>query len=68
MALALRDAGFKNAGVNVGTIVLDRFHYRVDNVLIAWQRNAMYTAGKGMIPMAMKVDRKRRLVEFVQEC
>ena len=61
MALALRDAGFKHVGVNVGAIVLDRFHYRVDKVLIDWQRNAMCTAGKGMTPMAMKVDPEKAL-------
>ena len=66
MARALRDAGFKNVDVNLGTIVLDDgVCYQVDDDLVKWQRDAM--GGQGMSPIAMKFCREHRLVELVEE-
>ena len=45
--------------------MLDDGHYRVDNVLVDWQRNAIDE--EVMSPIAIKVDREKRLVEFLQE-
>ena len=72
MARALRDAGFKVVTVDLYTMRLDGREYSIDADLVQWQKDAITGPSRrtlgGMIPMAMKVDRKRRLVEFVQEC
>ena len=71
MARALRDAGFKVVTVDLYTMLLDGREYSIDADLVQWQKDAITGPSRrtpgGMIPMAMKVDRKRRLVEFVQE-
>ena len=72
MARALRDAGFKVVTVDLYTMRLDGREYSIDADLVQWQKDAITGPSRrtldGMIPMAMKVDRKRRLVEFVQKC
>ena len=72
MARALRDAGFKVVTVDLYTMLLDGREYSIDADLVQWQKDAITGPSRrtldGMIPMAMKVDRKRRLVEFVQKC
>ena len=72
MARALRDAGFKVVTVDLYTMRLDGREYSIDADLVQWQKDAITGPSRrtleGMIPMAMKVDREKRLVEFVQEC
>ena len=71
MARALRDAGFKVVTVDLYTMLLDGREYSIDADLVQWQKDAITGPSRrtldGMIPMAMKVDREKRLVEFVQE-
>ena len=72
MARALRDAGFKVVTVDLYTMRLDGREYSIDADLVQWQKDAITGPSRrtleGMIPMAMKVDREKHLVEFVQEC
>ena len=72
MARALRDAGFKVVTVDLYTMLLDGREYSIDANLVQWQKDAITGPSRrtldGMTPMAMKVDPKRRLVEFVGEC
>ena len=72
MARALRDAGFKVVTVDLYTMLLDGREYSIDADLVQWQKDAITGPSRrtldGMIPMAMKVDPKRRLVEFVGKC
>ena len=72
MARALRDAGFKVVTVDLYTMLLDGREYSIDADLVQWQKDAITGPSRrtldGMIPITMKVDRKRRLVEFAQEC
>ena len=72
MARALRDAGFKVVTVDLYTMLLDGREYSIDADLVQWQKDAITGPSRrtldGMIPMAMKVDREKRLVEFVQKC
>ena len=72
MARALRDAGFKVVTVDLYTMLLDGREYSIDADLVQWQKDAITGPSRrtldGMTPMAMKVDPKRRLVEFVGEC
>ena len=72
MARALRDAGFKVVTVDLYTMRLDGREYSIDADLVQWQKDAITGPSRrtldGMIPITMKVDRKRRLVEFAQEC
>ena len=71
MAIALRDAGFKVVTVDLYTMRLDGREYSIDADLVQWQKDAITGPSRrtldGMIPMAMKVDREKRLVEFVQK-
>ena len=71
MARALRDAGFKVVTVDLYTMLLDGREYSIDADLVQWQKDAITGPSRrtldGMTPMAMKVDREKRLVEFVQE-
>ena len=72
MARALRDAGFKNVTVDLYTILLDGREYSIDADLVQWQKDAITGPYRrtldGMPPMAMKVDREKHLVEFVEKC
>ena len=72
MARALRDAGFKVVTVDLYTMRLDGREYSIDADLVQWQKDAITGPSRrtleGMIPMAMKVDREKHLVEFVQKC
>ena len=71
MARALRDAGFKVVTVDLYTMLLDGREYSIDADLVQWQKDAITGPSRrtldGMIPITMKVDREKRLVEFVQE-
>ena len=71
MAIALRDAGFKVVTVDLYTMLLDGREYSIDADLVQWQKDAITGPSRrtldGMIPITMKVDREKRLVEFVQE-
>ena len=71
MARALRDAGFKVVTVDLYTMLLDGREYSIDADLVQWQKDAITGPSRrtldGMTPMAMKVDREKRLGEFVQE-
>ena len=64
MAIALRDAGFQNVDVNLGTIVLDGVYYQAEEDLIQWQRDAI--DGEEMNPMTMQLDFEHRSVEFLK--
>ena len=66
MARALRDAGFKDVVVGRSFMRLDGVEYQVDDLLEQWQIEAM--DGVGMTPIAMKLNRKGRLLELVEEC
>ena len=72
MARALRDAGFKVVTVDLYTMLLDGREYSIDADLVQWQKDAITGPSRrtldGMIPITMKVDREKRLVEFAQEC
>ena len=72
MARALRDAGFKVVTVDLYTMLLDGREYSIDADLVQWQKDAITGPYRrtldGMIPTTMKVDREKRLVEFVQKC
>ena len=72
MARALRDAGFKNVTVDLYTMLLDGREYSIDADLVQWQKDAITGPYRrtldGMPPMAMKVDREKHLVEFVEKC
>ena len=72
MARALRDAGFKVVTVDLYTMRLDGREYSIDADLVQWQKDAITGPSRrtldGMTPITMKVDPKRRLVEFVGEC
>ena len=72
MARALRDAGFKVVTVDLYTMLLDGREYSIDADLVQWQKDAITGPSRrtldGMTPITMKVDPKRRLVEFVGEC
>ena len=72
MARALRDAGFKVVTVDLYTMLLDGREYSIDADLVQWQKDAITGPSRrtldGMVPIAMKVDREKRLVEFAQEC
>ena len=72
MARALRDAGFKVVTVDLYTMRLDGREYSIDADLVQWQKDAITGPSRrtleGMTPMAMKVDRKKHLVEFVEKC
>ena len=72
MARALRDAGFKVVTVDLYTMLLDGREYSIDADLVQWQKDAITGPSRrtleGMTPITMKVDREKRLVEFVQEC
>ena len=72
MARALRDAGFKVVTVDLYTMLLDGREYSIDADLVQWQKDAITGPSRrtldGMIPITMKVDREKRLVEFVQKC
>ena len=72
MARALRDAGFKVVTVDLYTMLLDGREYSIDADLVQWQKDAITGPSRrtldGMIPIMMKVDREKRLVEFVQKC
>ena len=71
MAIALRDAGFKVVTVDLYTMLLDGREYSIDADLVQWQKDAITGPSRrtldGMTPITMKVDREKRLVEFVQE-
>ena len=71
MARALRDAGFKVVTVDLYTMLLDGREYSIDADLVQWQKDAITGPSRrtldGMVPIAMKVDREKRLVEFAQE-
>ena len=71
MARALRDAGFKVVTVDLYTMLLDGREYSIDADLVQWQKDAITGPSRrtldGMIPITMKVDREKRLVEFAQE-
>ena len=64
MAIALRDAGFKNVTVEMSVIVLDGREYEVDADLVQWQQDAIND--EGMIPIAMQLDFEHRSVEFLK--
>ena len=72
MARALRDAGFKVVTVDLYTMLLDGREYSIDADLVQWQKDAITGPSRrtldGMIPITMRVDREKRLVEFAQEC
>ena len=72
MARALRDAGFKVVTVDLYTMLLDGREYSIDADLVQWQKDAITGPSRrtleGMIPITMKVDPEKRLVEFVQKC
>ena len=72
MARALRDAGFKVVTVDLYTMLLDGREYSIDADLVQWQKDAITGPSRrtldGMIPITMKVDQEKRLVEFVQKC
>ena len=53
-------------------MLLDGREYSIDADLVQWQKDAITGPSRrtleGMTPMAMKVDREKHLVEFVEKC
>ena len=63
MARALREVGFKDVEVSFEWILLDGVHYKVDKVLVDWQRDAIDDGGS-MTPIRMKLDLDQGRLSF----